>query len=106
MITSSQSWGTAAALSRLLWLVTARLMSVECMGQICVSVLQASLASLASFVVGAGVPLVAALFSNDQHVRLACVLVRAWAPAMAPCTHYHCLLLQLGAMWTTTVQSK
>ena len=73
----------------------------QCMGRICVSVLQASLASLASFVVGAGVPLVAALFSDDQHVRLACVLVRASAPAMAPCTCITIVfLLQLGAMWT------
>lgn len=70
---------------------------------LCVSVLQASLASLASFVVGAGVPLVAALFSDDQHVRLACVLVRASAPAMAQCTHYQCLFVQLRAVWTSTV---
>ena len=41
---------------------------------------QASLASLASFVVGAGIPLLAAVFSEDQQIRLACVLVRSAFP--------------------------
>jgi hypothetical protein len=44
---------------------------------------QAALASLGSFVVGAGIPLVAAIFSNDQYIRLACVLVRLHTSAGA-----------------------
>jgi len=51
---------------------------------------QAALASLGSFVVGAGIPLVAAIFSNDQYIRLACVLVRPRAGAGAAVqTHRH-----------------
>ena len=45
------------------------------------SLAQASLASLASFVVGAGIPLLAAVFSEDQQIRLACVLVRPAFPS-------------------------
>ncbi|KAK9827265.1 hypothetical protein WJX81_005507 [Elliptochloris bilobata] len=41
--------------------------------------LQAALASLGSFVVGAGIPLLAAAFSNDQRIRLACVLIASTA---------------------------
>ena len=46
------------------------------------SLAQASLASLASFVVGAGIPLLAAVFSEDQQIRLACVLVRPAFPSL------------------------
>ena len=52
------------------------------MGSSLGSLAQASLASLASFVVGAGIPLLAAVFSEDQQIRLACVLVRAAVPSL------------------------